>query len=552
MDIATLGVEINTQPAKSGASNLDRFANSARKAETSAKRMASGTRSSTTAMRAYSRATVASARATALQSASYRNVAMQLSQVAQQATATGDPIRALAIQLPDLALGFGAIGIAAGALGGALIPLIQDMLTAEEGANDLGEALRELSEATETLTRSQRALVFGFELERQVDVYDAIVRLRREEKQVEEEILSLTGRSRRAAEARLASLQMQRQELEQQMSALDTALREREEFLRATEETADAERVLGEQMAKVARQTAMAAWEMERMRSAAMDAAREFLVIQDIRSRFAGEEIVMGQDVLQVGRGQPAPSVPRSSGRSGGLSRATQELQQMEERRSQILRALETDQDRYNRKIEEATELLGAGILTQEEYNRVLAGLQKEMQKDSFEEFEDRIASISDALARTVVTGGDMRDALRGIFQGIAEDILSSGIEQALMTVFTGAGAGGGGGFFGLLGNLLSFEGGGYTGPGSRTGGVDGRGGFPAILHPNETVIDHTKTSAPSSGGDVNVQHNWHIAANGDDSVKRIVLDQLPTITHVTKAAVSEENRRNPSFLRRQ
>lgn len=38
-----------------------------------------------------------------------------------------------------------------------------------------------------------------------------------------------------------------------------------------------------------------------------------------------------------------------------------------------------------------------------------------------------------------------------------------------------------------------SFEGGGYTGSGPRSGGVDGKGGFPAILHPNETVIDHTK-----------------------------------------------------------
>lgn len=38
-----------------------------------------------------------------------------------------------------------------------------------------------------------------------------------------------------------------------------------------------------------------------------------------------------------------------------------------------------------------------------------------------------------------------------------------------------------------------SFEGGGFTGKGSRSGGIDGRGGFPAILHKNESVIDHTK-----------------------------------------------------------
>jgi len=37
------------------------------------------------------------------------------------------------------------------------------------------------------------------------------------------------------------------------------------------------------------------------------------------------------------------------------------------------------------------------------------------------------------------------------------------------------------------------FEGGGFTGRGPRSGGVDGRGGFNAVLHPNETVIDHTK-----------------------------------------------------------
>ena len=42
-----------------------------------------------------------------------------------------------------------------------------------------------------------------------------------------------------------------------------------------------------------------------------------------------------------------------------------------------------------------------------------------------------------------------------------------------------------------------SFEGGGYTGPGARSGGLDGRGGFVAMLHPRETVIDH----ATAGGG---------------------------------------------------
>jgi hypothetical protein len=38
-----------------------------------------------------------------------------------------------------------------------------------------------------------------------------------------------------------------------------------------------------------------------------------------------------------------------------------------------------------------------------------------------------------------------------------------------------------------------SFEGGGYTGNAPRSGGLDGKGGFMAMLHPRETVIDHTR-----------------------------------------------------------
>jgi len=48
------------------------------------------------------------------------------------------------------------------------------------------------------------------------------------------------------------------------------------------------------------------------------------------------------------------------------------------------------------------------------------------------------------------------------------------------------------------IGNIgpIGFAGGGYTGNAPRAGGVDGQGGFPAILHPQETVIDHTRAMA--------------------------------------------------------
>ena len=92
----------------------------------------------------------------------------------------------------------------------------------------------------------------------------------------------------------------------------------------------------------------------------------------------------------------------------------------------------------------------------------------------------------------------------------------------------------------GLLG-ILGFEGGGYTGRGPRSGGIDGRGGFMAVLHPNETVIDHTKGQG---GGSVVINQNFNIAANGDDTVRQIVANEAPKIANMATAAVLEKRKR--------
>lgn len=81
---------------------------------------------------------------------------------------------------------------------------------------------------------------------------------------------------------------------------------------------------------------------------------------------------------------------------------------------------------------------------------------------------------------------------------------------------------------------LLSFEGGGFTGTGSRSGGMDGKGGFMAMVHPNETIIDHTKGQpAGGSGVTVNVIQSSEKAgtqetkqnADGSQSVDVFVSD---------------------------
>lgn len=59
------------------------------------------------------------------------------------------------------------------------------------------------------------------------------------------------------------------------------------------------------------------------------------------------------------------------------------------------------------------------------------------------------------------------------------------------------------------LSGVQSFEGGGYTGAGPRSGGLDGKGGFMAMVHPDETIIDHAK------GQGMGVVVNIHNAPEG-------------------------------------
>ncbi len=90
---------------------------------------------------------------------------------------------------------------------------------------------------------------------------------------------------------------------------------------------------------------------------------------------------------------------------------------------------------------------------------------------------------------------------------------------------------------------LASADGGGFTGAGSRTGGVDGKGGFPAILHPNETVIDHTKGQTIGGGGVTVIQNN-----NFESGVSRAEISaMIPRIVDTTKQAVFDAQRRSVS-----
>lgn len=87
-----------------------------------------------------------------------------------------------------------------------------------------------------------------------------------------------------------------------------------------------------------------------------------------------------------------------------------------------------------------------------------------------------------------------------------------------------------------------SFLGGGFTGYGARAGGVDGKGGMPAIVHPNESIIDHEQ------GGSMGVTQNINIQTGVAQTVRAEIQNLLPEIIEISKASIVDSNQRGGAF----
>jgi len=82
-----------------------------------------------------------------------------------------------------------------------------------------------------------------------------------------------------------------------------------------------------------------------------------------------------------------------------------------------------------------------------------------------------------------------------------------------------------------------SNEGGGFTGSGARAGGIDGRGGFPAILHPNETVIDHNQ------GQGMGATVNFNISTVDAAGFDQLLASRKGLITSIINNAMNNQGK---------
>ena len=201
---------------------------------------------------------------------------------------------------------------------------------------------------------------------------------------------------------------------------------------------------------------------------------------------------------------------------------------------------------KLNEKLKERAEL-------QDQINKAVAKSSAEIEKEQ-KKFADGIANSFGSAFTSMIEGTKsvkdaFRDMARDIISQLYKVLVVEQMVQSISGVIQGAMIPSG------LGNVSgapqlrppSLDGGGYTGSGSRSGGLDGKGGFMAMLHPQETVIDHTKhnsSKGSSDSGSVVINQNFSFSANGDDSVKKIIAQAAPKIAQMTKSEILNDRRR--------
>lgn len=219
----------------------------------------------------------------------------------------------------------------------------------------------------------------------------------------------------------------------------------------------------------------------------------------------------------------------------------TQEQEALEKLRKKYVDMADPLQ-KYREQLDEINRLREAGVISSdlaieaewavnEAMDATLAkmGEIKDAGKDTFAELTRAIEGwgnrAADTLADFVVDG---KASFSDLINSMLKDIVRLQAKQMLDPITKGASDWLGGalskGFGGIFGGgsgesapawnpEWSFAGGGYTGDGARSGGLDGQGGFMAMLHPRESVIDHA--AGQSSGG---VSFNVTLNAPGADA----------------------------------
>ncbi|AUR38349.1 putative phage tail tape measure protein (plasmid) [Phaeobacter piscinae] len=106
----------------------------------------------------------------------------------------------------------------------------------------------------------------------------------------------------------------------------------------------------------------------------------------------------------------------------------------------------------------------------------------KEKLSEPFKYLKEKVKGFSDSLAGAIVQGKSLGDAMRGVFQRMAQDLIASGIQRLMMSLFSFGG--GGGKIFGsLLGSIFKV-------PSYASGTMNHPGGIAQVFEEGGELIN--------------------------------------------------------------
>lgn len=218
-----------------------------------------------------------------------------------------------------------------------------------------------------------------------------------------------------------------------------------------------------------------------------------------------------------------------------------------------ITEEMRTPMEVYNDTIKELNVLVNEGSISWDTYERASAKAFQDFEKNT-DPIKDQLAEIkyategwgrdftnimADAAMGAKISFGDMansiiRDLIRiQIQKTITDPLVKAGTSWIDSTFKTPEGG------------APSYAGGGYTGSGARAGGLDGQGGFMAMLHPNETVVDHSKGG---SAGGIVVNQTINVSTGVQQTVRAEIMGLMPQISNAAKAAVADAKLRGGNY----
>ena len=248
---------------------------------------------------------------------------------------------------------------------------------------------------------------------------------------------------------------------------------------------------------------------------------------------------------------------PSSSSSSGGSGGGKSDAEVMQEKITKLQEQLAVERELIGASEARVKIVRALGLEFVQNNPQVVDGLQEQInktlelvqvEKDRQSVLDTIESSMSNGFMSMVEGTKSVKDAFRDMAKDIIKQLYDVYVIQRMVGAI-GEGGAAGTGIMGFLGSILGRASGGTVM--SNQPYLVGEKGPELIVPRNRGHVmnaDLTSNAMGSGGGDIYITNSFTMAANGDDSVKRIIAQSMPAIVNASKQGVMDARRRGGSM----